>query len=79
MTGTLYFIGIVAVGAVLAAVTGTVFLLIPFVLIASAVVLIPVVWGLVRGTRLEPGAEDPHGVPTSREASYEPVQQPRQP
>jgi hypothetical protein len=79
MTGTLFFIGIVAIGAVLAAVTGTVFLLIPFVLIALGVVLIPVVWAYVRGTRLEPGADDPHGVPTTSEASYEPVQQPRQP
>jgi hypothetical protein len=79
MTGSLYFIAIVAIGAILAAVTGTVFLLIPFVLIAFGVVLIPVVWTYVRGTRLEPGADDPHGVPTSSEASYEPVQQPRQP
>jgi multisubunit Na+/H+ antiporter MnhC subunit len=79
MTGSVYFIAIVAIGAVLAAVTGTIFLLIPFVLIAFAVVLVPVVWGYVRGTRLEPGVDEPHGVPTSREASYEPVQQPRQP
>jgi hypothetical protein len=79
MTGTLYFIAIVAIGAVLAAVTGTVFLLIPFVLIALAIVLVPVVWRFVRGTRLEPGVNEPPGVPSTREASYEPVQQPRQP
>jgi hypothetical protein len=79
MTGTLYFIAIVAIGAVLAAVTGTVFLLIPFVVIAFAVVLVPIVWRYVRGTHLEPGVDEPHGVPTSREASYEPVQQPRRP
>jgi hypothetical protein len=79
MTGALFFIAIVAVGAVVAAVTGTIFLLIPFVLIAFAVVLIPVVWPYVRGTRLEPGADQPHGVPSTSEASYEPVQQPRRP
>jgi hypothetical protein len=79
MTGSLYFVAIVAIGAVLAAVTGTIFLLIPFVLIALAVVLVPIAWAAVRGTRLEPGVDEPHGVPSTREASYEPVQQPRQP
>jgi hypothetical protein len=79
MTGTLYFVAIVAIGAILAAVTGTIFLLIPFILIALAVVLLPLAWGAVRGTRLEPGVDEPHGVPSTREASYEPVQQPRRP
>jgi hypothetical protein len=79
MTGTLYFVGIVAIGAILAAVTGTVFLLIPFVLIGLAVVLLPLAWRAVRGTSLEPGVEEPHGVPSTQEASYEPVQQPRRP
>jgi hypothetical protein len=79
MTGSLYFVAIVAIGAVLAVVSGTVFLLIPFVLIAFAIVLVPVAWRVVRGTRLEPGVDEPHGVPSSREASYEPVQQPRRP
>jgi hypothetical protein len=79
MAGSLYFVAIVAVGAILAAATGTIFLLVPFVVIALAVVLVPVVFGAIRGTRLEPGASEPQGVPSTSEASYEPVQQPRQP
>jgi hypothetical protein len=76
VTGTLYFIGIVAIGAIIAAATGTIFLLIPFVLIAMAAVFVPIVLKFVRGTRLEPGAPGPTGVPTTSEASYEPVENP---
>jgi hypothetical protein len=79
MTGSLFFVGIVAVGVIIAAATGTIFLLVPFVVIALAVVLVPVVFGAIRGTRLEPGSAEGHGVPSTTEASYEPVQQPRQP
>jgi hypothetical protein len=79
MPGSVYFIAIVAIGAALAAATGTIFLLVPFVVIALAVVLVPIVLGAARGTRYEPGASEPHGVPSTSEASYEPVQQPRQP
>jgi hypothetical protein len=79
MTGSVYFIVIVAIGAILAAVTGTIFLLIPFVLIAFGVVLVPIAWHAARGTHLEPGRDEPHAVPSTREASYEPVQEPRQP
>jgi hypothetical protein len=79
MTGSVFFIAIVAIGVILVVVTGTPFLLIPVILIAFAAVLIPVVWKYVRGTHLDPAVDEPHGVPTSREASYEPVQEPRQP
>jgi hypothetical protein len=79
MTGSLFFVGIVAVGVIIAAATGTIFLLVPFVVIALAVVLVPFVFGAIRGTRLEPGSAEGHGVPSTSEASYEPVQQPRQP
>ena len=79
MSGSVFFVAIVAIGVVLAAATGTIFLLVPFVVIALAVVLVPVVFGAIRGTRLEPGASESHGVPSTSEASYEPVQQPRQP
>jgi hypothetical protein len=79
MTGSLFFVGIVAVGVIIAAATGTIFLLVPFVVIALAVVLVPIVFGAIRGTRLEPGSAEGHGVPSTSEASYEPVQQPRQP
>lgn len=79
MAGSLYFIAIIAIGAIIAAATGTIFILVPFVVIALCVVLVPIAWRAVRGTHLEPGHEEPHGVPTTREASYEPVQQPRKP
>ena len=79
MTGSVFFVVIVAVGVVIAAATGTIFLLVPFVVIALAAVLVPMVFGAVRGTRVEPGASEPHGVPSTSDASYEPVQQPRQP
>jgi hypothetical protein len=79
MTGSVFFVAIVAIGVVLAAVTGTIFLLVPFVVIALAVVLVPVVFAAIRGTRLEPGASESRGVPSTSEASYEPVQQPRRP
>jgi len=73
-------VAIVAVGVILAAATGTIFLLVPFVVIALAVVFVPLVLGALRGTRLEPGSSsEAHGVPSTSEASYEPVQQPRQP
>jgi hypothetical protein len=82
MTGSIFFIAIVAIGAVVAVATGTVFLLVPFVAIALGALLVPLAWGALRGTRAEPGAAEPShsaSVPTTREASYEPVQQPRQP
>jgi hypothetical protein len=78
MAGAVFFIAIVAVGVVLAAVTGTIFLLIPFVVIALGAVLVVPALAMMRGTRREPGAES-SGVPSTREASYEPVQEPRQP
>jgi hypothetical protein len=78
--GAVFFVAIVAVGVVLAAATGTIFLLVPFVVIALGALFVPVIFGAIRGTRLEPGASDSHGgVPSTSEASYEPVQQPRQP
>ena len=79
MTGSVFFVAIVAVGVVIAVATGTIFLLIPFVVIALAALLVPFVFGAVRGTRLEPGASETPGVPSTSEASYEPVQQPRRP
>ena len=77
--GSVFFVAIVAVGVVIAVATGTIFLLVPFVVIALAALLVPFVFGAVRGTRLEPGASETPGVPSTSEASYEPVQQPRRP
>ncbi len=77
--GSVFFVAIVAVGVIVAVATGTIFLLVPFFVIALAALFVPVVIKAVRGTRLEPGASESHGVPSTSEASYEPVQQPRQP
>ena len=77
--GSVFFVAIVAVGLVVAVATGTIFLLVPFVVIALAALFAPMILGALRGTRLEQGAAESPGVPSTSEASYEPVQQPRQP
>jgi hypothetical protein len=82
MTGSIFFVAIVAIGVVVAVATGTIFLLVPFVITALGVLLVPFAWGAVRGTGAEPGAAKPSqsaGVPRTSEAAYEPVQQPRRP
>jgi hypothetical protein len=84
MPGAIFFVVIVAIGVVIAAATGTIFLLVPFVVIALGAVLVPVALGAMRGTRAEPGAAEGGaaegaGMPSTSEASYQPVQQPRQP
>jgi hypothetical protein len=81
MTGSIFFVAIVAIGAIVAVATGTIFLLVPFVAIALGALLIPVALGALRGTRAEPGVSEPSqaGTPSTSEASYEPVQQPRRP
>jgi hypothetical protein len=76
MAGAVFFIVIVAVGAVLAAVTGTVFLLFPFVAIALGVLIVPLVLGAMRNTSTGHPSPPPHGTTSTREASYEPVQTP---
>jgi hypothetical protein len=77
MAGAVFFVVIVAVGAVLAAVTGTVFLLFPFVAIALGVVIVPLVVGAMRNTSIGNPSPPPHGTTSTSEASYEPVQSPK--
>jgi hypothetical protein len=82
MFGAILFVVILAIGVVVAAATGTIFLLIPFVAIAAGAGFVPVALAAMRGTRAEPGASEPShagGTPSTSEASYEPVQQPRRP
>jgi hypothetical protein len=82
MTGSIFFVVIVAIGAIVAVATGTIFLLVPFVAIALGALLVPVALGALRGTHAEPGASEAShaaGTPSTSEASYEPVQQPRRP
>jgi hypothetical protein len=78
MAGSVYFVVIVAVGAIVAAATGTIFLLIPLFLIAIGFLLAAVAAGALRGTRAGERSEA-HGVPSTREASYEPVREPKVP
>jgi len=82
MAGAIFFIVLVAVGLLLTVVTGTVFLLIPFVAIALGALLIPPAVAALRGTALDPGVQpdddEQAAAPGTSEASYEPVQQPRQ-
>ena len=77
MSGSIFFVVIVAIGAVLAATTGTIFLLVPFFVIALAVVLAPLAFGALRRTTTVGEGSEPHGVPSTSDASYEPVQEPK--
>jgi hypothetical protein len=80
MPGALFFILIVAIGVVLAAFTGTIFLLIPFVVIAFGVLAVPPIVAAMhkRGAADAAPAPPQAGTPSTGEASYEPVQQPGQ-
>jgi hypothetical protein len=75
MAGAVFFLVIVAV--VLVAIAGvTPFLLIPVVAIGLGLLVVPLVIAALRGTAVgEPEAGSP-GVPTTREASYDPVREP---
>jgi hypothetical protein len=78
MTGAVFFVVIVAVGVVIAVATGTIFLLVPFVVIAFGVLLIPFVLAALRNTSIGHTSPPPHGTTSTSEASYEPVQTPEQ-
>jgi hypothetical protein len=73
MAGSVYFIVLVAIGAVLAAVIGTVFLLLPFVAIALGVLIVPPILAMLRNSSVGQPSPPPHGTTTTQEASYEPV------
>jgi hypothetical protein len=75
MAGAVFFLVIVAV--ILVAIAGvTPFLLIPVVAIGLGLLVVPLVIAALRGTAVgEPEAGSP-GVPTTREASYDPVREP---
>ena len=78
MAGAVYFIAIVAVGAVLAAIVGTVFLLFPFVAIALGVLIVPPILAALRKSQVGQPSPPPQGTTDTREASYEPVRQPEE-
>jgi hypothetical protein len=78
MTGAVFFVIILAVGVVLAVFTGTIFLLVPFVVIALGVLVVPLILAAMRNTSTGHPSAPPHGTTSTSEASYEPVQQPEQ-
>jgi|1186.fasta_scaffold178519_2 hypothetical protein len=77
MQGALFLLFIVAVGIVLIAVGITAFLVVPLVVVAIAVLFAAPIMGAIRSSseRGRPSSE-PTGVPTTREASYDPIQEP---
>ena len=73
MAGAVYFIVLVAIGAVLAAFIGTIFLLVPFVVIALGVLVAPPVLAALRNSSVGQPSPGPQGTTSTREASYEQV------
>jgi hypothetical protein len=78
MAGAVYFIVLIAIGAVVAATAGTVFLLFPFVAIALGVLIVPAILAALRNSSVGHPSSPPHGTANTREASYEPVRQPEE-
>jgi hypothetical protein len=75
MAGSAFFVIIVA--ALLVAFAGvTPFLLIPVVAIGLGLLTVPALLSALRGTSVGESEAGPSGVPTTREASYDPVREP---
>ena len=75
MAGAVFFLVIVAV-LLVAFASVTPFILIPVVMIGLGLVVVPLVIAGLRGTAVGDPESGSAGVPTTREASYEPVQEP---
>jgi hypothetical protein len=75
MTGAVFFAVVVAVLLVLFAGV-TPFLLIPIVAIGLGLLVVPLVIAALRGTSVGEPEAGSSGVPTTREASYDPVREP---
>jgi hypothetical protein len=76
MAASVYFIALAAVVVLVIVGIGTPFLLIPAVAIALALLIVPIVLRALRGTAVGEKGAGPSGVPTTREASYDPVREP---
>jgi hypothetical protein len=75
MTGAVLIVVVLAV--ILVAIAGvTPFILIPVVVIGLGLLVVPLVLGAMRGTAVGEPDGGPSGVPTTSEASYEPVREP---
>jgi hypothetical protein len=75
MPGAVFFLVIVAV-LLVAFASVTPFILIPVVAIGLGLLVVPLVIAALRGTAVGEPESGSSGVPTTREASYEPVQEP---
>jgi hypothetical protein len=75
MSGAVFFVVLAVVVVVLIAGV-TPFILIPVVVIGLGLLVVPFVLGALRGTAVGEPDGGPSGVPTTKEASYDPVQEP---
>jgi hypothetical protein len=77
MQGALFLLFIVLLGIVLIVLGMSTIFLIPLVVVGLALLFAAPILGVIRGSgdRGTPSSE-PSGVPTTREASYDPVQEP---
>jgi hypothetical protein len=75
MAGAVFFLVIVAV-LLVAFASVTPFILIPVVAIGLGLVVVPLAIAALRGTAVGDPESGSSGVPTTREASYDPVQEP---
>jgi hypothetical protein len=75
MAGAVFFLVIVAV-LLVAFASVTPFILIPVVAIGLGLLVVPLAIAALRGTAVGDPESGSSGVPTTREASYDPVQEP---
>lgn len=75
MSGAVFFI-ILAVVIVVVIAGATPFLFIPVVVIGLGLLVVPLILGALRGTAVGEPDGGPSGVPTTSEASYDPVREP---
>jgi hypothetical protein len=75
MAGAVFFAIIVAV-LLVAFASVTPFILFPVVVIGLGLIVVPFVLAKVRDASIGASGTAPEGVPTTREASYDPVQEP---
>jgi hypothetical protein len=79
MAGSIYFIVVVAVAVLIAVGIASPIFLVPLVVVGLTILAVPFVLALMRDRASSPRSDEGAGVPSTREASYEPVQEPRHP
>lgn len=80
MAGSIYFVVVVAVAVLIAVGIASPIFLVPLVVVGLAILAVPFVLALMRGrASSSPHTDQGAGVPSTREASYEPVREPRHP